>query len=423
MIHALKISARQPNRFKSRKSKERRSSGFFVPFFCLFLILANSLSAAGTNFKLGPLFFDLTGRLSFEYNDNINSSGVNAQEDIILGAGLDFGASMNISDVQKFQFNVGMDYKKYLNNSDFDSSNNFLNLNPDTQFDFGLFINKIVSVRFYDKINYDLDPSDIRQTGTNGEETLSLFQYGRYDNTFGVEADLDLNAVRFQFGMTREDLIPQDELFNFLRRTQYTYHISGFYIASENMTLGLQGSVFQTKYQENFQNNSNGFSFGGSVNLQISDHLRLAFNTDFKSSGFDNNGSNQDSSNSESINYGLDLRQTINSSFAHQISLSSITDLGVVSNTVKTNILQYSFSLKGLLRSSINGSVGYINGKESGGIDPEKYSRFNYSLGMGFALNRAAGINFNFNNTSKTSNIDGRSFGQNRFVMSYNYDF
>ena len=410
-------------RLKERIISWRRVAVVVLLSVWLNILLPINAGSQGKNVKAGPVTMDLTSNVSLEYNDNINASGTNGLEDIILVAGMDLSGNWDISRINSVSFNLGAEYLKYFDHPELSSNNNFLILSPDTELSFKIVV-KGIEFNFYDKLSYSTDPTDsVLVDPDTGEVSYDILSYNRFENKLGIDSEWDLNQLQFTFGLYRSDIAPQDVEFDFTDRTQNTVHYSGGLKYAANFMFGLEGTYFTTEYMDDFQNGSDGTTIGPFVNWQISRFISLALHTNWTNIDFDNTGDNSDNSNTSTLNYSLSLNHVFNRNYSHSFNLSRTTFLGFIANTTTVDNFGYSFVLDAIRNTRVTGHFAYENAEDSGGLSPESSDRFIFetSLGYKFTPNLSWRLRYNF--VSKESNIMERIYNQNKLNFGISYDF
>ena len=395
-------------------------------YFILLAGLGNATSFHAAeqdyNLKLGPFYFDLTGTFTAVFNDNLNVSGVLAEEDIILSSGINFDGTWQFSNFNKISMTLGATYQKYINHPELDSKNNFLQFSPNTEISFTMLV-KNFTFRYFDQLTYSSDATDsIAIDPETGELVIDILQYARFENTAGVNVEWDLNQIRVNLGYTRLDIIASDKQFENTERTQQTMPFTFSVFLSPNFITGLQGSVYQNEPKIDFLNKSTGYGIGPFVQWEMSKYIRLALSGNWTIIKFDQTGSNEDFSDSSEFNLSMDLYHTVNSKFFHHINFQRSTQYGFISNFITLNRIGYKFKLDVFRKTSLNGHLGYMRGRDSGGRLPEKFDRFNFGLSIGYALSEKLSWTLRYASTSKSSNLDLRDFNQNIWDVGFSYD-
>lgn len=409
------------------------STRVWVAASILYSILSYSNCSAQQdyNLKLGPFEFDAIGRAGLEFNSNIATSEFNEEGDVVGFFGVDFRSIWEITEYNDLNVNIGAYYRKYFNNPQLDSHNNFLNLTPDTDIAFRAIIGNL-SVQVYDRLTFDIDGADIITPNGNA----NIEEFGRFDNTFGVNFDWDLNAAQLTLGLGRNDVIPLEDTFDFTRRTQYFISPSVRKTFSEAVVAGVGATWATTDYSDrDFQNNSGTFSVGPFINFIYSEFLDFSAGFRYNFGDFDtpdpnpNSGNNRDfNNNMDSVSFHLTGRHVFNENYIHSLSFNRSINLGLISNFVTSETLEYSFTYSGFRRSDISGAAFWATANDSNanglsGSLGENYDRFGFRVGLGYALSRRTNFDADYTYSDKDSDVRGRSYGRSVARISVSYDF
>ena len=375
------------------------------------------------NLKLGPFDFGLTGTFSTTYDDNFNASGISAQKDIILSTGLRLDGEWKLTEFNRISLTFEAFNEQYLDHPQLDSVNNFIKLTPDTVLEFTVLV-KTFTFRFYDKLSYATNPTDsVALNTTTGEIDFSVLQYGRFENTGGVDVKWDLNKLRINFGYNRIDIIARDKQFESTERTQHTIPFNVGYFIAPNLLAGVEGSIFSNSHKIAFNNESKGFSVGPFVNWELSKVIRLGLSVDITKIDFDESGTNEDFFDASELNLNLNVLHTVNEKFFHHISYVRTTEFGFISNSITLDIVNYNFNYQVSKKVNFEGTLSYTHAKDSGGRSPEEFDRYGYDLTMGYAFSDKFSALLRYAFAKKSSDLDLRAYTQNIWELGLSYDF
>lgn len=395
--------------------------------YLLFLALpAAPAGAQNYAFKFGSILFNAHANTSIEWNDNINSSGIAPLDDVFLTLGMRFDALMSFYKENQLTFGFGLEYRDYFQNDAYDTFNqgNFFNLAPEeTRIAANLLIGNII-VRLYDRIGYDLDPTESRVVDpATGEVVSAPLAFSRFDNALGADIDWNLNTVQLFARLSRNDLITTREEFSFLDRTRYNV------TAGVSVPLPPRAAVYGSisrwwlTYDEAIQNDGGGYSFGIGANWQATDLLRLSGDLYWSVNDFDADGLIGDLSNPKGITGALRAEHRFNSFAEHSITYQRSINLGFVSNTITTTNLRYEIGLEVGSRSDATINLTWQDGRDSGGFEPESYDSFFIEAGIKSDISSRAFWTLRYRSANKGSNLRDRDYDQNSLRIGFEYQF
>jgi len=385
------------------------------------LILSDAMGQ-NKNFKLGPVYFAAAATLAIEFNDNVSNSATNPKSDLIVSPGLSLDSAWNISEVNQLSFDLGIGYRKYLNNSELDSGSNFLDITPDTRLAFNVFIDTL-TLEFYDAFNYSIEATDAFARDAQGNVITNVAQYGRFENQVGVMLAWDLNDLKINGELSRLDLFAQDAAFGFTERNTHTLSASALFLFAPNLTAGLLGSAKMTDYRENFQNDGITYSLGPQFTWQPTALIGVSGSFGYTLSQFDIGGGNGDTSDSNSIFWNLNIKHRAARYYSHSLGFSRSTRFGFVSNTTEISRVRYRAEWRMARAITFFGGVGYEFHNDSGGLSAEEFDRHVFDIATKYAHSSQVSSQIFYTFSTKDSSLSSRSFNRNRIVFSLQYDF
>lgn len=377
------------------------------------------------NFKIGDFEFDLTGTFTTEYNDNILSlpkSG--AVSDLILTPGLNFGGVWNLSRANTLHLDLNMGYQVYVKHPELSSINNFLNMGPNNRLALKMKMGAF-TVTPYDSLGFSTDATNVSgvnaATAVNGKPTT----YARFINEIGVDILWAMNRkVEPYLKIFRSDTIPfKSRAFEFNKSHTYTANPGFNYLCATNLKMGIDFVASKNKYATNFQNSSNSFSLGPTINWSITPAMNFSGGVNYVIYQFKGDGHNQDSTQPKSLQWNLSFVHTPRANLQYSVFTSQSENYGYTSNTTRTRDTGISIQWRCLKRTTVRCAFVYGKGQDSGGISPEKYKNLTSGFGLDFAFTPRMTLSFDYEHTKKTSNIDIGDFVQNRIIFGLAYDF
>lgn len=377
------------------------------------------------NLRVGPVEFDLSAYNRYEYNDNITSSGTESKDDLIATAGLDLDAHWELTRFNSLDLTLGTSFSKYFDHSELDSSHNFLTLSPDSQLSLNAQIGDILFT-LYDKLAYSVDPVDSRTPTAGGNFEVNVSRYSRFENQAGLSAQWEGRQMLVKTGIEREDVLPQDEVFDFARRIQYNFPIDVHYAIAKDKAVGAN-FLYSTMESRNVVN---GYSSNDGKSVKIGPYvewspdpaIKVQAGVSYANFTFDNNGLTQDHSDENTVNAHLQIDQEVSRRYRHGLTLTRSTDYGLTSNTTTANKIAYGFDFKVIRDTFAFGTASYEHGEESG-PKGEAFDRYRGTLGLEYRLSENLSLSTSYTHTNKDSDQSLRSYDQNRVLFGIQYDF
>ncbi len=406
----------------SRKINLPGKKSFFLFLVVCAIGFSPLFGQSDYNLKLGEWRFNLRGTASFEYNDNINGSSVNPLSDFIISPGIRLDSEYPLTEYNTFRLNLGMDYKKYLHNPQLDSNNNFVTINPDSQFSFQVRVENLTLV-FYDQLSYSVDGTNAFLVTPGGAVQSNVADYGRFNNEGGVRAEWNLNDVILSARAGRGDVLPTQSEFNYTQRHDYFINGGPTFRVAPNLQVGLDAGYAVNRYRVNFNNNSSSWSVGPVVSWQYSPVLSFNAGLFYQAFTFSNNGTNGDNSQTQSWDGSLVASHRLSNTYSHSLAYRRSLNYGFISNTTTVDSLRYDFTWNLFRRLGFNGFAGWSHSQDSGGISPEKAHQYTGGVAFSYQLGPKITSSLTYRIVSRDSNIPARTYVGNSVILQLNYDF
>ncbi len=272
---------------------------FFASFFCVASVVhaqdAVRPSLAGEaasearrqdidripyNLLVGPVRFRFSATMGVEYNDNINLSEVNEQDDVILRPQVNFDAIWPITQLNTLRMDIGLGYSWYLDHSN--ANTNGVLISPGSQLAFDIFVGDF-------RINIHERPS-LQQDPVAELSLSNVIDYGRFENTAGVSVLWDLNKALLTLGYDHYTYISTTSDFDYLNRNAEELFGSMSFSVSSTTSVGVEGTAVFTYYDDQtILNDSTTYSVGAFVETQLSSYLKVRVAGGYQWIDFDHN--------------------------------------------------------------------------------------------------------------------------------------
>ena len=375
------------------------------------------------NIRFGNLVVDLVGFFKTTYDNNINQSNNNPLWDVIFETGAELNTFWEINSVHSFSFNTNVSYFKYLRNSQYDSANNFLNIQPDSELAYYLKLGS-VTAKIFDRLSYQVQPGNRYFLDSTSGQLSTSVQYPRWDNQAGISFGWEpVKDWQSSFTSTRSDTIPQDKLYENLRRTTYGHQATLDHNLNRDLTLGLFAGWTETAYKTTFNNDSQGLNYGYRAVYSFNPFLVGSWRHTFNDMTFSRGGANGDGSDYSGQNYEIGLTHQPFREISHSLQWSRSSDLGTAANTRETDTYSYQISYSGLAEASLYAQYSIATSGDSGGLFAEESELSVISVGYSRALTRKLTMGAVFTHNLNESNFNIGNYTKDQLVLSLSYDF
>src|SRR3954462_7234312 len=325
------------------------------------------------NLQLGPIKFRFSATLGFEYNDNINLAEdgsytfpsltgpitvtTQAQDDFIIRPQINVNALWPVTQLNTLRLDLGLGYSFYLDHSNYNTTG--ILVSPGSQLAFDIFVGDF-RINIHDRFSVEQDPV--------AEIALSnVADYGRFQNLAGVSVLWDLNQAVVTFGYDHYNYIATNDLFEYLDRNADIVSATIGFTPTSTMTVGLEGSVVDTYYDQNVLNDSRTFSIGGFLETQLTSYLRLRVAAGYQMIDFDNTGLVLDFQDVDDYYANLVISHRVNSVLTHNLAVGHENQLGVNSNYLTLDYIRYTANWNILYHTLLSTELFYENSSETGG--------------------------------------------------------
>ncbi len=372
-----------------------------------------NMEQAGSNIRIGKVEFRFGAGLRQEYNDNIGLAATGRQDDFITSPNVGMQTHWPISQLNSLDFSVGLSYAKYWKHPSLDSDG--ILISPTSALDFNIYVGDI-RLNVHDRFAIQQDPNTIPQLS-------NVVQLRRFTNDAGIDADWDLNTFYVNGGYDYLTFLSLDDGYKYLNQNTHSFHDRIGWRVTPQLTLGVMNTFSFTDYEQNVQNNSATYSFGGFADTIISEYLRGGASVSFQGSSFDSNGTIGDTSSFDSVIFSASLQNQLNRWLSHGLSASRYTTLGIYSNY--TDVYRLDYSVNAEIIQNVTTSAGFFNEwfSDSPSTLAEDGTRWGVSLSVGYQLFETTRLSCGYNHSEKSSSVPLNSYEQNLVFVDLSHQF
>jgi hypothetical protein len=396
------------------------------------------------NLEVGPIKFRFSATMGIEYNDNINLAEdgsflfpsptgpilvkTEPQDDVIFRPQVNLDALWPITQLNTLRLDLGLGYAFYLDHSNYNT--NSLLISPNSQLAFDIFVGDF-RINIHDRFSLQQDPID--------EISLSnVADYGRFENTAGVSVLWDLNQAVVTLGYDHYNFIAINDAFDYLDRNADIFSGTIGFTPTSTMTVGVEGSVVDTYYDQNVLNDSLDYSAGLFLETQLTSYLKVRVAGGYQKIDFDNTGLVNDSHDLNDYYANLIISHRVNSVLNHNLSIGHESQLGVNSNYVKLNYIRHTANWNIFYHTLLSTELFYEDAEDSGGLGffvpingvpnfnpfvAEHIHRYGGALSVGYQLTPHVTLGLRYQYTQKDSDQPLRDYRQNRVSLDGTYSF
>lgn len=369
------------------------------------------------NLLVGPVRFRFSATVGAEYNDNINLSQINEQDDIIIRPQVNFDAIWPITQLNTLRLDFGLGYAWYLDHSNANTDN--ILISPGSQIAFDIFVGDF-RINIHDKMSLQQDPI--------AELALSnVINYGRFENTAGLSVLWDLNKALLTLGYDHYTYISTTTLFDYLNRNAEELSGTVSIAVTSTTNIGVEGNAVFNYYDQTVLNDSRSYSVGAFGETQITNNLRFRVAGGYQWIDFDNTGIVSllfGDQHDLSDWYGnILISHRLNATLKQTVSAGHESQLGINSNYIALNYVRHTISWNLIRNTLLSTEFFYEDADDSGGFINEHLQRFGGAITVGYQLTPHVTIGARYQYTQKDSDVFLRDYTQNRVSVDGTYSF
>jgi len=366
--------------------------------------------------KYGDYRLLVTPYAGAEWNDNINLSENNKEDDYIINSGVGLVSSYQLTQRNVLFLDITIGYSRYLkhpNLSTFD-----LNSTSGTGLSFDIGV-KDVTINVHDWMSYSQDPA-----AQNGS-VANTANYGTFENTAGIAATWDLNKASLQVGYDHQNVMSTSAEFdNINHSSEMLFVRPGLQILSQ-VTVGLDATAAYTTYSKDDLNNSDAYTLGLFVDYVPDEFVKISARGGFTTYQIRNTSSTITTADQNSWYADLDLSHQVTDAISYSLSAGHDVQLGTQSDLTETWHVRPNINWKIIKDWGINTAFFYEHGKEGLGNvignDTEIYDWYGGELTLGHELTKHFSMSINYRLTIRSSNAADSNYTQNLVGLQLSY--
>lgn len=375
-------------------------------------------------FKNGDFQMLILPSVGIQWNDNINLSRTNTQDDYIVSPMLGINGNYQITERNALNVNVSVGYSRYLkrpNLSTFD-----LNSSSGTGVSFDVGIQDF-TINLHDMISYAVDPAAASGTVANTTD------YGTFQNTIGFAVTWDLNQVTLSAGYDHGNTIATSSQFNQIDQGSESVFLRAGLRVHPQLTVGLESTASFTFYNQNSKtglNNNDAYTIGPYVTFTPGQALSITARGGFSSYLFQNSSTNIQTANQYSWYASVGITHQPTDFLSYSLNVGRELSLGTQSDLVEDwyvrpsatwDIIKgFAFTTSGFYEHGDQGvgSTGSLPGATSGNGSFDWYGG---EVSLGHALTDRFSMSLNYRITFRTSNTPDDGYTQNLVGIQVTY--
>ena len=374
---------------------------------------------------LGPVQLTLGAYAGLEFNDNVNSSQLDPQSDLLLRGGVSAGLFWPATTQSDLRFGSSFGYVHYLKNSQYDH----LEVGPNSALSWAIGFDD-GTITFFDQFSYS-------QQVLAESAIAGLATFPRFNNTVGTRVDWLPDRWALEAGYSHNDSFSDSSQFQYLNSSSEYFFARGGWRFAETTQAGLEASSSFTSYQLASQPGNYSVSFGPYADWQITESLRASLRGGPVIYVFDSPPSSSQGKTLDAYYLGFEVSQRLSDFLSHRLSIQRDVRQGLNqgSSYIQELTANYSVSFSLTQRITIGTGITYEQGTqpfETAISTPfgtllfltvEDYDRYGETLSASWQATEKLAATLALNHWLRDSNIKANGYTVNSLSLNVTFTF
>lgn len=365
------------------------------------------------NIKKGDFKLIATPSLGLSWNDNINISRYQPLEDFILGPRLSLNAAYPLTTVNLLSASVDAGYDKYFEHDNYSG----LRVDSGSAVAFDIYV-KDFKIDLHDRF-------DVSQNSAGQPNVANTGPNGAVENAAGTSVNWDLEDVVLTLGYDHQNYNPIASALSYeASATESTLGRSAFQL-SPTLTVGVEGTVSFTTYEQRVLNDNQGYSGGVYGDWRPGAALSLSPRAGYATYLFQQTSRVIRAQNENSWYADLTLTHAVTSWLSYSFSVGHELRLGLQADSTQSTYVRPALNWNLIKDLSLSTSFSYEHGTQTAssliGSGSEAYDVTSGTLGLTYALLKKMSLGLNYHLTIRASNFAPREYTQNLVSLSLTY--
>jgi hypothetical protein len=397
--------------------------------------MANDSAAAARNvqqqssdytYKNGDFKLLVVPSLNLEWNDNINLSKTNAEDDFVVTPTVGLVMSYPLTDRNLLQFNVTFGYTKYIKHDNLSS----WYMQSGSGLSFDLYIKDIL-INLHDRFSYEqASAQDALQNSPQNAQIAGTGSYGTFQNTAGLSITLDfLKNMTTTLGYDHQNSISTSSQFDNTDQSSELLYARVGYMLNSRLTAGVEGSGSFTTYDQNnltnSLNNNSSCSVGVYADWQPDSSFHLQPRVGYTFNLFQQTSHSVQTSDSGSWYADVKVSHQISKAITYSIDIGRESTLGVQSDLNEDWYVRPNFSWNFMEGYSFQTSLFYEHGNSGVGNVKgnvvESYDWYGGELNLSYSPMKEIRLSLNYRLTVRASSEALGEYTQNTVGLQVTY--
>src|SRR5581483_6800411 len=364
-------------------------------------------------FKSGDFRLLVEPMLDLRWNDNVNLTKDNPEDDYILRPTVEFDANYPLTDRNLFRLNVTCGYNYYVNHSSL--SRPYLATGSQLAFDFFV---KDWRFNLHDSFSYTQDSASEPAVSGTGN-------YGTFQNTAGVSGNWNWGDVTSTLSYDHQNTLATSSQFNNINNASELFVGRAGLRVRRWATIGVEGTGTLLSYERNALNDSTGWSAGVYVELTPDSYFSVKPRFGYTVNDYHQTSQFTQASDQSSWYGDLTVSHKATRFLAYSLSAGHELRPGIESDAIEDSYVRPSLSWSVIKGVTIGTSFSYERGSQAGGqlatTFGQNYDYYNAGFDVSFSPLKSLKVGLYYRWTMRSSEVASGDYNQNVAGVTFNY--
>jgi hypothetical protein len=364
--------------------------------------------------KSGDFRLLVVPSLGLAWNDNVNISKADPEQDFILSPFVQLNASYPVTQNNLLSLNVGTGYNEYVNHSQYSA---WL-LQSGTDLSFDIYVKDFL-FNLHDRVNYVQDTS--QQPALSGTAT-----YATLNNTAGLSVSWDLNQLTLSAGYDHQNVISptSQQIESQDGTTEMVYARAGVQVYP-GVTTGVEGTGAFTTYDQTVLNDNNNYSAGVYADWQVEKAFRVQPRVGYTIFQFQHTSQSIQTSNLNSWYADLNITHQITDAISYTLDAGHEVQTGIQSDAIADWYVRPNIAWNIIKNVNLHTALSYEHGKQGqGNVSGNLTETFDWlttDVGASYSPMKRLSLGLDYRLTLRSSNVPTDEYTQNMITFSLTY--
>jgi hypothetical protein len=374
----------------------------------------------GDVMRWGPATFDVSLSYSLEATDNATFVETDRRKDLIQRPMLELGVLVQLSPQSRLDFRTGIGYEDYIDNSVEDT----FFISPGSELALDVRVGNAI-VTFFDRVDYSQDV--VNEGGVAG-----VGRFPELENVVGLRSVWNFDRWVYHAGYSHVNVFITDDGsgagtadFSYLERAEEQFFGRAGYNFDQPVQLGIEATGTLTDYASEVQRDYYTVSAGPYLTWTAADALEITLRGGVAYSVF--SGTNGFSEEDDLTSYyaGVEINHRLTDYITYRFSathdIRAAISLG--SDYIETTRLELAGDWRMTRNLTWASLIFGETAEEVGVAETEEYRRFGFSVGPFYRLTHHFSCFARYAFNLRDSDIESRSYVENRATLGVSYRF